>query len=103
MSAIGFQELEQDGYPVSSINPQGAIYFSACFALHGKTFDGKKLETDEDIRVLLLERGGVAVVPFRAFGVRNDTGWFRLSVGAVSMEEIGELFPRVRSLLDQVA
>jgi aspartate aminotransferase len=71
--------------------------------LHGKTFEGKKLETDEDIRVLLLERGGVAVVPFRAFGVRNDTGWFRLSVGAVSMEEIGELFPPVRSLLDQVA
>jgi len=99
----GFQKLEREGYPVASINPQGAIYFSACFALHGKTFDGKKLETDEDIRVLLLERGGVAVVPFRAFGVRNDTGWFRLSVGAVSMEEIGELFPRVRSLLDQVA
>jgi len=98
----GFQKLEREGYPVASINPQGAIYFSACFALHGKTFDGKKLETDEDIRVLLLERGGVAVVPFRAFGVRNDTGWFRLSVGAVSMEEIGELFPRVRSLLDQL-
>jgi aspartate aminotransferase len=99
----GFQTLEREGYPVASINPQGAIYFSACFALHGKTFAGKKLETDEDIRVLLLEHGGVAVVPFRAFGVRSDTGWFRLSVGAVSMEEIGELFPRVRSLLDQLA
>jgi aspartate aminotransferase len=98
----GFQTLEREGYPVASINPQGAIYFSACFALHGKTFEGKKLETDEDIRVLLLERGGVAVVPFRAFGVRSDTGWYRLSVGAVSMEEIGELFPRIRTLLDQL-
>lgn len=98
----GFQALEREGYPVASINPQGAIYFSACFALQGRTFEGKKLETDEDIRVLLLERGGVAVVPFRAFGVRNDTGWYRLSVGAVSMEEIGELFTRVRALLDQL-
>ena len=98
----GFQTLEREGYPVASINPQGAIYFSACFALHGRTFEGKKLETDEDIRVLLLERGGVAVVPFRAFGVKRDSGWFRLSAGAVSMEEIGELFPRVRSLLDQL-
>jgi aspartate aminotransferase len=98
----GFQALEREGYPVGSINPQGAIYFSACFALHGRTFEGKKLETDEDIRVLLLERAGVAVVPFRAFGVRNDTGWYRLSAGAVSMDELGELFPRIRTLLDQV-
>jgi aspartate aminotransferase len=98
----GFQALEREGYSVASINPQGAIYFSACFALHGRTFEGKKLETDEDIRVLLLERGGVAVVPFRAFGVKRDTGWFRLSVGAVSMEEINELFPRIRTLLDQL-
>jgi aspartate aminotransferase len=98
----GFQALEREGYPVASINPQGAIYFSACFALQGRSFEGKKLETDEDIRVFLLERGGVAVVPFRAFGVKSDTGWFRLSVGAVSMEEIGELFPRIRSLLDQL-
>ena len=98
----GFRKLEQDGYPVASINPQGAIYFSACFGLHGRTFDGKKLETDEDIRVLLLEEAGIAVVPFRAFGVRTNTGWFRLSAGAVSMDEIREIFPRIRSLLDQL-
>jgi aspartate aminotransferase len=98
----GFQKLEQDGYPVASINPQGAIYFSACFALHGCTFDGRKLVNDDDIRVLLLEHAGIAVVPFRAFGVRSDTGWYRLSAGAVSMDEIREIFPRVRSLLDQL-
>ena len=98
----GFSCLKSDGYPVDSINPQGAIYFSACFRVHGKSFDGKKLETDEDIRVLLLEQAGVAVVPFQAFGVREDTGWFRLSAGAVSMEEIEEMFPRLRALLDKI-
>jgi aspartate aminotransferase len=98
----GFTKLEQDGYPVSSINPQGAIYFSACFALHGRTFAGKKLETDDDIRVLLLERGGIAVVPFQAFGVRGNSGWYRLSAGAVSMDEIREMFPKLRAVLDQV-
>jgi aspartate aminotransferase len=87
---------------VDSLNPQGAIYFSAQFALHGATFDGSTLETDEDIRELLLERAGAAMVPFRAFGVRANTGWFRLSAGAVSMDEIRELFPRLRALLDQV-
>lgn len=98
----GFQKLEREGYPVASINPQGAIYFSACFSLHGQTFDGRELKADDDIRVLLLEQAGIAVVPFQAFGVRGNTGWFRLSAGAVSMDEIREMFPRIRALLDQV-
>jgi aspartate aminotransferase len=99
----GFQTLERDGYPVASINPQGAIYFSACFDLRGRSFDGQKISTDEDIRTLLLQQAGVAVVPFTAFGVKGDTGWFRLSAGAVSMDELREMFPRIRSLLDQIS
>jgi aspartate aminotransferase len=98
----GFEELKAAGYPVDSINPQGAIYFSAQFRLHGKSVEGQKIETDENIRSLLLDRAGAAMVPFQAFGVRGDTGWFRLSAGAVSMDEIRSLFPRLRSLLDQV-
>jgi aspartate aminotransferase len=99
----GFSALKSEGLPVESINPQGAIYFSAQFRLHGKTVDGRSIETDEDIRALLLERAGVAVVPFQAFGVRGQTGWFRLSAGSVSMDEIQEMFPRLRSLLSEVA
>ena len=98
----GFEELKSAGYPVDSINPQGAIYFSAQFRLHGKSVGGKCLETDDQIRGLLLEHAGVAVVPFQAFGVRGDTGWFRLSAGAVSMDEIHALFPRLRAMLDEV-
>lgn len=99
----GFDALEKDGYPVHSINPQGAIYFSAQFKLHGKKVGGREIRTDEDIRMLLLQRAGVAVVPFRAFGVRGDSGWFRLSAGAVSMDEIRDMFPRLRAMLDEVA
>ena len=98
----GFEELKAARYPVDSINPQGAIYFSAQFRLHGKAIEGQKIETDENIRSLLLDRAGAAMVPFQAFGVRGETGWFRLSAGAVSMDEIRSLFPRLRSLLDQV-
>lgn len=98
----GFNRLKSEGYPVDSINPQAAIYFSACFRVHGRKCDGKKIETDDDIRALLLERAGVAVVPFQAFGVREHTGWFRLSAGSVSMSEIQEMFPRLRALLDQI-
>jgi len=98
----GFQALEDDGYSVASINPQGAIYFSACFGLHGRRYDGKSIDTDTDIRLLLLEHAAVAVVPFQAFGIRADTGWFRLSAGAVSLQEIRDMFPRIRALLDKV-
>ncbi len=98
----GFEELKSAGYPVDSINPQGAIYFSAQFRLHGKSVGGKKLVTDEDIRSALLSRAGAAVVSFQAFGVPGDTGWFRLSAGAVSMDEIEALFPRIQTLLDDL-
>ncbi len=98
----GFEALRAKGYPVDSINPQGAIYFSAQFRLHGMTIGDRVLETDDDIRMLLLERAGVAVVPFQAFGVRGNTGWFRLSAGAVSMDEIRGMFPRVEALLAEI-
>jgi aspartate aminotransferase len=98
----GFSALKQEGYPVDSINPQGAIYFSAQFNLQGKSFHGTVLNTDEDIRGLLLKEAGMAVVPFQAFGVRAECGWFRLSAGSVSLEEIESLFPRLRILLSQV-
>jgi aspartate aminotransferase len=98
----GFEELKKAGYPVDSINPQGAIYFSAQFKLHGRSVGGRTIETDEDIRALLLERAGAAVIPFRAFGVQGNTGWFRLSAGAVSLDEIRSLFPRIKGLLDEV-
>ena len=98
----GFEELKTAGYPVDSINPQGAIYFSAQFKLHGRSAGGRTIETDEDIRALLLERAGAAVIPFRAFGVQGNTGWFRLSAGAVSLDEIRSLFPRIKGLLDEV-
>jgi aspartate aminotransferase len=98
----GFEAMKAEGLPVDSINPQGAIYFSAQFRLLGREIDGRRIESDNDIRKLLLERAGVAVVPFQAFGIREDTGWFRLSAGAVSMDEIAAMFPRLRALLGEV-
>jgi len=41
-------------------------------------------------------------VPFQAFGLKEDTGWFRLSVGAVSLEDISAAWPRIKKLLDSV-
>ena len=61
---------------------------------------GVRIVTNEQIRCLLLERAGMAVVPFQAFGLDGESGWFRISVGAASMADIEHCLPRVRTLLD---
>ena len=96
----GFQAMKADGYPVDCIAPQGAIYLSLRLKLIGKQLQGRTLDSNEAIRRLLLDLAGLAVVPFQAFGLQEDSGWFRLSVGAVSPGEIAEAFPRLRRLLD---
>ena len=47
----------------------------------------------------LLEAAGIGIVPFQAFGYAGDSGWFRLSVGAVSMRDIQDALPRVGEAL----
>jgi aspartate aminotransferase len=89
--ARGFAEMRAAGLPVDVIPPQGAIYLSVRFVLPGKT--------NEQIRKLLLDGAGFAIVPFQAFGLKEDSGWFRISVGAVSMEDIEAALPRVRAVL----
>ena len=98
----GFKQFKTQGYPVDCIAPEGAIYLSLRLDLIGREIGGRKLETNEDIRQLVLERAGVAVIPFQAFGLEENTGWFRLSVGAVSTEEIGESLTRLRGVLDEM-
>jgi len=96
----GILGLGERGFPVQAVMPMGAIYLSARFELHGATTpDGKTLATNGDIRLYLLEAAGVAVVPFQAFGLKEETGWFRLSVGAVSRAEIPRMLQRLEAAL----
>ena len=98
--AEGIDQLRRDGLPVASTAPEGAIYLSARFALHGKrTPAGDVLDSNEAIRRYLLRSAGMALVPFQAFGQRDESGWFRLSVGAVSPRDVRELIPRLKASL----
>ena len=99
----GFVAMRETGLPVDCIYPEGAIYVSLQLELIGKHVDGRLIETNDAIRLLLLDKAGVAAVPFQAFGLERETGWFRLSVGAVSMQDIAEMFPRIRAMLEQVS
>jgi len=97
----GFEEMRRDGLPVETIAPQGAIYLSARFDLFGRQFRGRPITTNEEIRRLLLDEAGFGVVPFQAFGLKEETGWFRLSAGAVSLEDIREAMPRLRAVMTE--
>lgn len=98
----GFGQLKQDGYPVDSIPPQSTIYLSVRFDLIGKSLNGNTINTNEEIRRFLLEQAGFAAVPFQAFGLKAESGWFRLSVGAVSQADIRTLVPALRRALDAI-
>lgn len=92
----GFQALKAQGLAIDSLSPEGAIYLTVRLAPFGKrTPQGKILETNEDVRRYVLDAAGIGIVPFQAFGYPGDSGWFRLSVGAVSMREIQDALPRL--------
>jgi len=91
----GFSRMAQAGLPVRDIPPQGAIYLSVKFDLIGK----RGFRTNDEVRRYLLDEAGFAAVPFQAFGLSGENGWFRLSVGAVSVRDIDEALPRVETAL----
>ncbi len=91
--------LEALGVP--HLVPQGAMYLSVCFAqLFGKPgVDGAPMTTNEDLRRWLLARAGLGLVPFQAFDLPGETGWFRASVGAASVELLEQGIARLGSAL----
>jgi len=100
----GLQALRADGFPVDSTPPMGAIYLAARIHPFGRrTPAGHELQTNDDVRQYVLDRAGLAVVPFQAFGFVVEDGWFRLSVGAVSEEDIEAVLPRLRDALSVLA
>lgn len=96
----GLARLRGLGHPVDAVEPQGTLYLSVRFALHG-SFAGRDLRSNEDVRRLLLEEAGLAVVPFQAFALPEEDGWFRLSVGATSVAAIERGLARLEQLLSR--
>ena len=97
----GMRALQGAGLPVEVIPPMGAIYLSVRFPLLGRrTPAGAVLRTNDDVREYLLAQAALGIVAFQAFGLVEDTGWFRMSVGAVSLPEIAAMLPRLRAALE---
>jgi aspartate aminotransferase len=100
----GFQELKKEGYKVESIAPEGAIYLTVQFAMHGqKTAEGEVLATTMEITKYILDEAKVAIVPFYAFGSSHDSSWYRLSVGTCKLEDVNQIISNLRSALKKLS
>ena len=95
----GLRQLAAKGFPVRHLPPTGALYLSVHFDLIGRN---ERLGNNRAVRQYLLEQAGFAIVPFHAFGTRDDNGWFRLSVGAIGIDEIAPAIARVEAALAAV-
>jgi aspartate aminotransferase len=101
--STGLQKIIDEGAPLRFVPPEGALYLTLEVKIVGrKTPNGKVLENNEDIRQYLLHNAGMGIVPFEAFGVMKALGWFRLSVGAVSNEDIDSLMPRLHEAIEKL-
>jgi aspartate aminotransferase len=81
--------------------PEGAFYvFPSCAALLGKTSaGGRRIGTDEDFVLGLLDETGVALVHGTAFGL---PGHFRLSYAASDLQ-LAEAVRRIQRFCDGIA
>ena len=99
----GIQEMKNNGLSVESIEPMGALYLTIKLDYLGKTKpDGNKIETSSDLVFYLINEGGVAFVPFSAFGDDKTEPWFRASVGGLSLEEIKIMLPKLEKALNNL-
>ena len=100
----GIQELKNKGFAVESIQPMGALYLTIELNYIGKTKpDGNQIKDSSDLVFYLIEEGGIALVPFSAFGNSRDMPWFRASAGGVSLDEIKNMLPRLDSALQKLS
>lgn len=95
-----FKELKAEGFAVDAIEPMGAIYLTVKIDYSGKTTPaGDLIKDSADVNFYLIKEAGCALVPFSAFGTDVTENWFRVSVGASTLQEIQEMIPRIKAAL----
>lgn len=96
----GIQDMKSRGFAVESIQPMGALYLTIELDYLGKSKpDGTVISDSSDLVFYLIEKAGVALVPFSAFGNSPQVAWFRASVGGLSLDEIKNMLPRLEKAL----
>jgi aspartate aminotransferase len=98
----GFIVLKNEGFAVDAIIPQAAIYLTVQINLVGKKANGNILNKQADVTAYILDEAKLAMVPFNCFGAKDDSTWYRISVGCVKKEEITEMLGKLKVALQKV-
>jgi aspartate aminotransferase len=99
----GFIALKNEGFSVDAIVPQAAIYLTVQINLVGKKANGNALLTQADVTAYILDEAKLAMVPFNCFGGKDDSDWYRISVGCVKKEEINEMLGKLKLALQKIS
>jgi aspartate aminotransferase len=119
----GLAALKKEGFSVDVLAPEAAIYLTIKIDLigmhersegHGrggarddaqtKSMQGGILLKDQaEVTSYLLNAAGLAVVPFSAFGASKASPWYRLSVGTCKLEDIPEMFRKLREAMEKLS
>ncbi len=84
---------------VTCLKPEGAFYvYPSCAGVIGKSWNGKKIETDSQFVEYLLEAEGVAVVQGAAFGL---SPYFRISY-ATSTSALEKACARIKKFCEEL-
>lgn len=82
----GIMELKAAGFPVDAIVPKAAIYLAIKIDLpHAHT--------------LLLNKAGIGILPFSAFGAPANSPWYRISVGTCKLADIPIMLKKLKQVL----
>lgn len=92
--------LQAKGYPVDAIAPDGGLFLAVKIEIIGAVKAGKSLANATDIAAYLLEKAGIGLLPFSAFGTRRHLPWFRLSVGTCRKEDLPQIIQRLQKALE---
>ncbi len=101
----GFKELKKEGYGVDVLAPEAGIYLTVKVDLVGKRMvdGGAILKDQQEVTSFLLNEAGLAMVPFSAFGAPKTSPWYRLSVGTCRLEDIPEMFRKLKEAMKKLA
>lgn len=96
---LGFCSLKNKGLPVDAISPEGGIYLTVKIDIRDrKTKDSQILDTHHKVWDYILREARLALVPFSSFG-SNQMEWYRLSIGTIEEDEIGEIIYNLEKAL----
>jgi aspartate aminotransferase len=119
----GLAALKKEGFNVDVLAPEAAIYLTIKIDLTGmherseghgrggarddaqtKSMPGGIVLKDQaEVTSYLLNAAGLAVVPFSAFGASKASPWYRLSVGTCKLEDIPEMFRKLREAMEKLS